>query len=173
MNHVAKPKISHPIVSYYTIVNPIWDDVFIDPKSVDTWRWFIIYTVDGSAGVWLEDFCPHSRLDLGIFWSMLQVNITLPSGKSTSLAVPQSSKVGDVKILAQKAFHQGFLRLVSADGHVLTDTSELLTSVGIQDGDQLTAIACPAQIASNSAAFPWWCCGSDGIVTWGDLDSGG
>jgi len=46
---------------------------------------------------------------------MFQLTVSLPSGRSEKLFVPRSSAVGDLKLLAQKTFGQGFLRLV-ADG---------------------------------------------------------
>ena len=52
---------------------------------------------------------------------MIQVQVALPSGKRKTLAIEESSKVGDLKILAQKTFGQGFLGLVTALGHVLND----------------------------------------------------
>ena len=46
---------------------------------------------------------------------MIQTSIALPSGRSEAFTLPQSSKVGDLRILAQKSFQRGFLRLVDAD----------------------------------------------------------
>ena len=68
---------------------------------------------------------------------MLQVNISLPSGRSEKLSLEESSKVGDLRTLAQKAFRQGFLRLVTSDGRLLFDPQESLQAVGIQEEDNL------------------------------------
>ena len=43
-------------------------------------------------------FC-HEKM-----WEMIQVQVALPSGKRKTLAIEESSKVGDLKILAQKTF---------------------------------------------------------------------
>ena len=48
--------------------------------------------------------------------SMLQGSVVLASGRSESISIPQSSKVGDLKILAQKSLEQGFLKLVTQRG---------------------------------------------------------
>ena len=45
---------------------------------------------------------------------MLQVSLTLPSGRSERLSLPESSRVGDLKIQAQTLFQLGFLRVVAA-----------------------------------------------------------
>ena len=97
----------------------------------------------------------------------------MPSGRSETLSIPQSSKVGDLKALIQKSFEQQFLRLVTAEGHALTDLTESLESLGIQDGDTLTALALQVKIAATGSAFALWCCGVSTLLTWGDRDSGG
>lgn len=71
---------------------------------------------------------------------MLQVYVALPSGKPKSLSIAESSKVGDLKCLAQKSFDQGFLRLVTAEGQVLADPTQSLRAAGLQDGDHLKNI---------------------------------
>ena len=60
------------------------------------------------------------------FAAMLHLNVALPSGKRKVLEVAESSKVGDLKFLAQQQFQQGFLRLITAEGHVLSDLEESL-----------------------------------------------
>ena len=104
---------------------------------------------------------------------MIQVYIALPSGKRKSLSVPQSSKVGDLKRLAQRSFEQPFLRLVTAEGHALVDPAHSLQDVGLQEGDNLTAIAHQIEIASTDRAFAVWYRGCSRIVTWGDPYAGG
>ena len=103
---------------------------------------------------------------------MLQVSVTLPSGRSERLSLPESSRVGDLKILAQKLFQLGFLRVVAA-GRLL-DPEESPQAAGVQEGDHLTAIVVQeAEIAATQDAFALWCCGGDRIVTWGHPINGG
>eukprot|EP00435_Cladocopium_sp_Y103_P021600 s1196_g5.t1 len=103
---------------------------------------------------------------------MLRVCIALPSGQNVHLSVPQSSKVGELKVLAQKAFGHGFVKLVTVEGQVLTPKKSL-DEVGIQDGDNLMAIAQQPKLAATGEAFAMWCCGGHGLVTWGSANSGG
>ena len=104
---------------------------------------------------------------------MLHVKVFLPSGRCEKLSLPQSSKVGDLRILAQRSFAQGFLRLVTAQGDVLKDPLESLQAVGLQNGDHLSAIVCQTKVAATSAAFALWCPGGDRIITWGNPKFGG
>ena len=104
---------------------------------------------------------------------MLQVNVALPSGKRNSLSIAESSKVGDLKRLAQKSFEQGFLRLVTAEGRILADPNQFLQAAGLKEGDHLTAIVQQAKMAATDEAFAIWCHGGDRIVTWGRTCSGG
>ena len=106
---------------------------------------------------------------------MLQVYVALPSGKQKSFAIAESSKVGDLKRLAQKSFEQGFLRLVTAEGQVLPDLtlSVTLQAVVLEAGDHLTAVVQQAKMAATSAAFAMRCYGGDTIITWGDREHGG
>ena len=104
---------------------------------------------------------------------MLQLNVALPSGRSETFSLPQSSKVGDLRVLAQKSFQCGFLRLVTANNHMV-DPTESLQAAGLQEGDHLTAIATPVKVAATrGAAIALWCCGGNQVVTWGDRTSGG
>ena len=103
---------------------------------------------------------------------MLQLNVALPSGRSETFSLLQSSKVGDLRVLAQTSFHCGFLRLVTANIDTL-DPGESLQAAGLQDGDHLTAIAIPAKVAETDQAIALWCCGGHRVVTWGDPDRGG
>ena len=105
--------------------------------------------------------------------AMLQVNVVLPSGLSEKLSLPQSSKVGDLRILAQKTFGQGLLRIITSTGDVLTDPTESLEAVGLQEGDMLSAIVQQANIKATQGAFAVWCCGANRIVTWGLAGFGG
>jgi hypothetical protein len=103
---------------------------------------------------------------------MLQLNVALPSGHSETFSLLQSSKVGDLRVLAQTSFHCGFLRLVTANIDTL-DPGESLQAAGLQDGDQLTAIAIPAKVAATDQAIALWCCGGHRVVNWGKPDRGG
>ena len=80
---------------------------------------------------------------------MLQVTVALPSGRSEKFGpLPQSSKVGDLRVLTQKSFQLGFLRLVTAD-HSVVDPAVSLQAAGLEDGDHLTAIAVKAKLAAT------------------------
>ena len=102
---------------------------------------------------------------------MLQLTVALTSGRSESLTIPESSKVGDLKLMAQKSFGQPFLRLATAEGRVLTDPLELLQNA-LEDGDQLTAIVGQGQLLATATGFALWCPGGDRVVHWGEPDSG-
>ena len=104
---------------------------------------------------------------------MLKVDVSFPSGCGETLALPQNSTVGELKVLVQKSFRQGFLKLVTEKGHVLTNPEDSLLTAGIQEGAHLTAVAQQPKVAATSAAFAIWCCGGHGIVTWGMPDKGG
>ena len=107
------------------------------------------------------------------FEEMLQVTLALPSGHCTCLSILESSKVEDLKTLAQESLQKRHLQLVTAGGCVLTDRTATLQASGLQDGDQLTAIVRQTQLAAAEKAFAFWCCGGDGVVTWGKPDCGG
>ena len=63
-----------------------------------------------------------------ILWWMFQVTVALPSGRSDTFWIPESSKVGDLRVLAQNSFQLGFLRLVAADHSVVDPTKSLRTA---------------------------------------------
>ena len=84
---------------------------------------------------------------------MLQVTVALTSGRSASLSIAHSSKVGDLKALAQESFDKCFLKLVTAEGRILSHLAETLLAAGLQDGDQLTAIVGQARLAATQNAF--------------------
>ena len=65
----------------------------------------------------------------------------LPSGRHETLLIPEPFNVEDLRILAKKAFGQGFLKLVTGQGDILQDPRRSLTMVGAPEGDHLTAIA--------------------------------
>ena len=103
---------------------------------------------------------------------MIQISIALPSGRSEAFKFPQSSKVGDLRILAQKSFQRGFLRLVDAD-HGMVDPAVSLRSAGLKDGDNLTAIVIHPKVAATARAFALFCSGGHWVVTWGHPGYGG
>eukprot|EP00435_Cladocopium_sp_Y103_P029805 s1570_g7.t1 len=104
---------------------------------------------------------------------MLRVNVSLPSGRSETLLLPELSTVEDLQILAQESFAQKFLRLVTAKNRALTNPTDSLQAAGIQEGEHLTAVVQQAKVASTAGAFAVWCCGGDRIVTWGHPQHGG
>ena len=105
--------------------------------------------------------------------AMLHVHVSFPSGSGDTLVLPEHSKVGDLKLKAQKTFRKGLLKLVGADGHILTDRMDSLQAAGVHDGEHLTAVAQQLQIASAESAFVLWCCGGSKIITWGNPGNGG
>ena len=83
---------------------------------------------------------------LSIFWTilpslMLRLNLALPSGKRKHLEVAESSKVGDLKALAQQSLGHRFLSLVTVCGKILPDPEESLQAAGLQDGDYVTVVS--------------------------------
>ena len=103
---------------------------------------------------------------------MLQLNVALPSGRSEKFSLLQSSKVGDLRVLAQKSFQRGFLTLVTANNDML-DPAESLQAAGLKEGDHLTAIAIPVKVAASPEAIALWCCGGNRVLTWGNQNFGG
>ena len=104
---------------------------------------------------------------------MLRVNVSLPSGCSKTLLLPQLSTVQDLQVLAQESFGRKFLKLVTAQNRALTKHMESLQSAGIQEGEHLTAVVQQPKVASTSGAFAAWCCGGHRIVAWGSSSKGG
>ena len=113
-----------------------------------------------------------ATVDLQTGQKMLKVEIALPSGHCETLSVRQSSKIGALRILAQKLFGRGFLRLVT-EGYSLTDPAESILDVGLQDGDSLTALVLEAKLVATQEAFALWCRGGGRVITWGCPYSGG
>ena len=104
---------------------------------------------------------------------MLRVNVLFPSGSGEILSLPEHSKVGDLRILAQKTFGKGFLKFVTAEGHVLSNPEESLQAAGVRDGERLTVVVQEVQVAATRRAFAVWCSGGNRVVTWGDPTHGG
>jgi hypothetical protein len=92
---------------------------------------------------------------------MLQVNISFPSGSGENLQLPERSNVGDLKILAQKSLRQGFLKLITAEGHVLTNPEISLQAAGVQEEEHLTVVAQQTKATHTGQAFALWCSGGD------------
>ena len=111
-------------------------------------------------------------LDVSGIEQMLQVTVSLTSGRSASPSIPLASTVGDLKTMVQESLGKPFLRLITADGRKLKP-SEFLEAAEIQDGAQLTAIVGEAKLAATRYAFALWCCGGDRVLTWGNPFSGG
>ena len=111
-----------------------------------------------------------SALSQAAPWSMLQVKVALTSGRSETLSLPESSKVGDLKLLAQRFLGRRFFKLVTGDGQVLDE--ELTLHAAVEDGGQLSAIVQQAKLAATGKAFALWCYGGSSIVTWGSPDHG-
>ena len=103
---------------------------------------------------------------------MLRVNVLFPSGSGETLLLPEHSKVGDLKILAQHKFGKGFLKLVTVQGHVLTNPLDSLQAAGVQDGEHLTAVAGQVRVKAGIYAFAI-CGGNDLMLSWGRPDRGG
>ena len=100
---------------------------------------------------------------------MIQVTVALASGRRKSLSILESSKVEDLRKLAQKFFGQGCLQLATADGCILSDPMQTLQAAGLQD-DQLMAIVGQVKLTSNRQAFAAWCCGATELLHGGHRD---
>eukprot|EP00435_Cladocopium_sp_Y103_P026695 s1488_g6.t1 len=72
-----------------------------------------------------------------------------------------------------KRFGKGYLKLVTVEGHVLTDPEASLQAAGVQDGQDLTAVVQQFRTAATEFAFAVWCCGGNNVVTGGHPGSGG
>ena len=137
------------------------------PNTVQTPQKRVIIPVNLKKGV--------EATNLDESWSfqeMIQISIALPSGRSEAFTLPQSSKVGDLRILARKSFQRGFLRLVDAD-HGMVDPAVSLQSARLEDGDNLTAIVIHPRVAATALAFALFCSGGNRVVTWGHPGYGG
>ena len=104
---------------------------------------------------------------------MLQVKISLPSGSGETLQLTEHSKVRDLKVLAQKSLRQGFLKLITAEGHVLTNPEISLQAVGVQEEEHLTVVAQQGKVTHTGQAFALWCSGGNQVVAWGNPECGG
>ena len=109
--------------------------------------------------------------DLG---GALNLQVSLPGGRSATFSVLKSGTVADLKTLAQQAFGEGFLRLAAPDGHLL-DPTECVEFSGFQDGDSITAVAQQLKIAASESVIILWYEGGDGVALtmkghWDDED---
>ena len=66
------------------------------------------------------------------------IYVALPSAKRKQFEVSESPKVGELKRLAQKWFGHGFLKLVTAEGKILSEPEKSLRTAGLQDEDYLS-----------------------------------
>ena len=114
------------------------------------------------------------KLVCTLCWSFLRYasSVALPSGCSQKFSIPQSSKVGDLRALAQKSCQRGFLGLVAAD-HSVMDPTLSLQAAGLEDGDRLTAAVTEAKLVVTATTFALFCWGGDRVVTWGQEYFGG
>ena len=104
---------------------------------------------------------------------MLQVNVALPNGHAELLSLLPSCTVQDLRTAAQQALGKNWLRLITSENRVLVNPEETLEEAEIEDGECLTALVLPPQLAATASAFALWCHGYSGIVTWGDARKGG
>ena len=83
---------------------------------------------------------------------MFHVSVALLSGQRAIWA-----SVGDLRVLAQKSFHHGVLKLLGGD-HAVVDPAASLQAAGLKDGDHLTLIAieCHRGKAGSSTTGLLW-----------------
>ena len=96
----------------------------------------------------------------------IEIEVSLLSGRSETVAVSQYGTIADLKRAAQQSLGKGFLRLAASGSFLDSDT--YLQHSGLEDGDSITAVAQQPQIAATRFAFAVWCVGDDGIATWGN-----
>jgi len=96
--------------------------------------------------------------------SNMEFQVSLPSGRCETVSVLQCGSVADLKIAAQQALGQRFLRLAAPDGRLLNKT-ELLQDSGFRDGGSIAAVAQQPKIAATKSAFALWCVRGDRVVT--------
>ncbi|CAK8995642.1 Ubiquitin-like domain-containing protein [Durusdinium trenchii] len=101
----------------------------------------------------------------------MKVHVALANGRDETLSLPESSTARDLKIMAQKALEQKFLKLITAGGYVFADPLESLQAAGIKDGDRLTAISIEVNLVAAVSAFAL-CVGGQ-VTTWGNPRLGG
>ena len=114
-----------------------------------------------------------SPVCLGHVEQMLQMTVSLTSGRSTSRSVPRFSKTGDLKTLAQKCGS-----VFSEACHCTRAQSKW--SIRNPPGCRVARWRGEAKLAADQHAFALWCGGGDGVgvvtwgvVTWGKADYGG
>eukprot|EP00435_Cladocopium_sp_Y103_P019385 s555_g4.t1 len=100
----------------------------------------------------------------------LKLQVSLPSGRCEEVSVATSGTVCDVKVAAQKALRQPFLRLAGPGGRLL-NPRESLQVAGLENGNCIFAVAQQPKIAATDSAFAL-CVGGQ-VVTWGDRKTGG
>ena len=100
---------------------------------------------------------------------LIDLEVSLPSGRCETVKVLRSGTVADLKIAAQQ-LRKGFLKLAAPDGH-LFDLTEALQFSGFQGGESIAAVAQQPKLAATDGAFALWCVGGDRVVTWGSRNA--
>ena len=130
---------------YSQLVQPsqIWLEILYSEQFVD----------DSLKGVDLSSFLECFELTY--------CSRVVPEKLSRSLNAP---KWGTSNFWPKKTFGKGFLKLVTEDGHALTNPMDSLQAAGVQDGQDRTAVVQQIKVASTDSAFAVWCCGGNGVV---------
>ena len=74
--------------------------------------------------------------------------------------------------MAQRAFGQKCLRLITAKKLVPSDLNKTLEEAEIEDRECLAALVLQPQLAATRRVFALWCHGDNAVVTWGDAHFG-
>ena len=105
---------------------------------------------------------------------MIQLHVALPNGHAELLTLRPSSTLQDVKAKAQRVFGKQCLRLITAKNRVLVDLNQTLEEAEIGEGECLTALVLPTQLAATSHSFATLQCPGDrAVITWGKKYHGG
>eukprot|EP00438_Fugacium_kawagutii_P026135 Skav233832 [mRNA] locus=scaffold2623:51345:53682:- [translate_table: standard] len=102
----------------------------------------------------------------------LNLRASLPSGRSEIVKVSPSDTVEQLRKAVQKSLGRPFVRLAAPNGRLLDDPTESLERVGLQDGDEITAVAQQPKVATTSRAFALWYEAGSRVICWGNPASG-
>ena len=80
---------------------------------------------------------------------MIHIHVALPSGQTAKLSILKSSKVEDLRTLAENSLGRRFLTLVTVGGRVL-DPIETREIAGLQDAEQRSALQEKAAVVATS-----------------------
>eukprot|EP00435_Cladocopium_sp_Y103_P055536 s2427_g18.t1 len=83
--------------------------------------------------------------------NLINPKFSLPSGRCKTVSVLESCTIAELKIAAQRALRQPFLRLAAPDGRLL-DLASSLQLGGLSDRDSFTAVVQQPKIAATSGA---------------------